>query len=307
KILRRAAILFALGLFLNAFTFFYNGFFSPKHEGFAFWMNDMAAHLRYPGVLQRIGICYLFAGLIFLNTKIRGQAIWIFGLLASYWAMMKLIPVPGFGAGILDLRGNFSEFVDTIVFNGHVFRDSTTYDPEGIISTLPAIATVLLGIMAGHLLRSKKSAEEKTVWLFVAGNTLLFAGQLMNFWLPINKRIWTSSYSVFMAGLAMNVFAIYYWFIDVKGYRSWAKPFAIYGMNAITVFVLSGILGRLSLEIKMTGASGEKIPLKVFLYDHLFAHLASPKNSSLLWAIGYVLVMYLVAYFMYRKKWFIKF
>ena len=175
-IFRRSLTLIAIGIALNALTFFLSIFLSPKHEGASYWMHQLVEHVRYPGVLQRIGVCYLFASLIFLNTKVRGQIIWTGLLLAVYWILMKCIPVPGFGAGVMDLHGNFSEFIDTMVFNGHVFRDSTTYDPEGVISTIPAIATTLLGILTGQLLRCEKSSQaEKTAWLFVAGIILIFA------------------------------------------------------------------------------------------------------------------------------------
>jgi predicted acyltransferase len=169
------------------------------------------------------------------------------------------------------------------------------------------------------LLRSKLSPETKTSWMFTAGCVLLLAGQWMNPWLPINKSLWTSSYAVFMAGIALLCFAVCYWLVDVQGWRRWAKPFAIYGMNAITVFVLAGVLGRLSIEIKLVNAAGASVALKTWLYDMLFApfaspqtapffgFLASPRNASLLWAVLYVLGLYLVAYVMYRRKWFVKF
>lgn len=310
-IFRRSLILVAIGVALNALTYFLGSFLSPKHEGFGYWMQQLVEHLRYPGVLQRIGVCYLFAGLIFLNTKIRGQIIWTAALLAVYWVLMKCVPVPGYGAGLMEVHGNFSEFIDVMVLKGHVFRASTTYDPEGVISTIPAIATTLFGVLAGHLLRCQKTTQaEKTAWLFVGGSLLMFAAQLMTIWMPINKTLWTSSYSVFMAGLAMNVFGVYYWLVDVKGYKTWAKPLAIYGMNAITVFILAGVLGRISVEIKM--ADG-KTALKTYLYEHTFGtlatnHLVAPETASMFWGlIVYMFGLYLVAWFLYRRKWFLRF
>jgi predicted acyltransferase len=135
----------------------------------------------------------------------------------------------------------------------------------------------------------------------------MWLGQLMNPWLPINKSLWTSSYSVFMAGLAMICLGVYYWFIDVKGCRTFVKPFAIYGMNAITVFVLAGLLGRVLVEIKIPTAAEKSVALKTYLYENLFVPLASPRNASLLWALMFVTLLYLVAWMMYRKKWFVKF
>jgi predicted acyltransferase len=188
-----------------------------------------------------------------------------------------------------------------------MWKTTKTWDPEGIVSTLPAIATALFGILTGHLLRWKRNEAERTTWMFVAGSLLLWAGLVMDWWMPINKNLWTSSYAVFMAGMAMICFAVCYWIVDVQGRRVWAKPLAIYGMNAITVFVLAGLLGRLSLEIKVTGAEGKAIALKTFLYQNLFVPLASPKVASLLWALAYVALLYLIAYVMYRRKWFVRF
>jgi predicted acyltransferase len=227
---------------------------------------------------------------------------------------MALMPVPGWGHGLLTEHGNFSEFVDSLLLNGHMWRETKTYDPEGIISTIPAIATVLFGILSGQLLRSRQSAAEKTAWLFVGGNFLLLAGVIMNYWLPINKKLWTSTYSVFMAGMAMNIFAICYWLVDVKGRKTWAKPFAVYGMNAITVFVLTGLLGRISTLVPAGTVNGHPIVLKTWLFVHLKSAfelvggpLATPKNSSLLYALMYVALMYGVARTMYQRKWFVRF
>jgi predicted acyltransferase len=295
RIARRSAIIIALGLLLNGFPAYH---FST---------------MRLPGVLQRIGVCYFFAGLIYLNTRARGQAAAILALLAGYWLLMALAPVPGWGRGILNEHGNFSEYVDTLLLRGHTWRETKTYDPEGVVSTLPAVATVLFGILAGHLLRSPLAPAEKTAWLFVAGNFLLLAGAAMSCWLPINKKLWTSSYAVFMAGMAANVFAVCHWLADVKGWRAWCRPLAIYGMNAITVFVLTGLLGRISVLVPAGTADGHPIVLKTWLFGHLKSvfeavagPLATPRNCSLLYALIYVAMMYAVAWIMYRRKWFLR-
>jgi len=319
--LRRAAMIFALGFFLNSFSYLIDG--SLFRDGFSAWLHNYATTVRIPGVLQRIGICYFIATLIFLGAGIRGQLIWAAGLLAGYWTLMCAGPLLGCGTGGLDEHGNFSEYIDNLLLNGqtigqHVWSGGKTWDPEGIVSTLPAIATCLFGIMAGQLLRSRQTPETKTAWLFVGGNLLLLTGAIMDFWLPINKKLWTSSYAVFMAGMAMNCFSVSYWLVDVQGWRKWARPFAIYGMNAITVFMLAGLLGRISLAVKLPTAANNHITLKTYLYNGLcapfaspdtapfFGFLASPRNASLLWALMYVAVLYLVAYGMYRRKWFLK-
>ena len=215
---RRSVIIFAIGLFLAGYPFF----------NFAI--------IRIPGVLQRIAVCYLIAAAIYLTTSVRGQIRWTISFLAIYWLLMKLYPVPGYGPGILEKEGNFAQYIDSLILSGHMWATSKTWDPEGVVSTLPAIATTLFGVLTGHLLRIRKSPEEKTAWIFVLGNALLFTGAVMSLWLPINKNLWTSSYSIFMAGLAANVFAFCYLIIDVKGYTKWTLPFRAYGMNAILIY-----------------------------------------------------------------------
>jgi predicted acyltransferase len=285
--LRRSLILFALGLFLSSFPYF-----------------DISM-LRIPGVLQRIAVCYLCATVIFLNTRIRGQILWTGGLLAVYWMAMKWIPIPGFGAGILEKNGNFAQYVDSLLLKGHMWAATRTWDPEGIVSTIPAIGTTLLGILTGHILRARWSPAEKTAWMYTMGSSLALAGLTAGIWLPINKNLWTSSYTLFMAGMATTTFAFCYWINDVKGYRRWSRPFAVYGMNAIAVYFLAGILARTTMTIKVPLADGT-VSLRDYIYAKIFAPLASPMNASMLHGIAFVLLMYLVAYLMYRRKWFVK-
>lgn len=325
---RRAAILFALGLFLAGFGWLIDGSLGAK--GLAEWLRDLATNIRIPGVLQRIAVCYLVTIGIVLTVRVRGQIAWLAGLLLGYWALMQFAPFPVnvhgetcWVAGLYEKGANFSAHVDNLVLNGpvigtHVWKTAKTWDPEGIVSTLPAIATCLFGVLAGHVLRLRRSPAERTAWMMVGGALLMWLGLLWDLALPINKPIWTSSYAVFMAGLAMICLGVYYWLIDVQGWRTWARPLAIYGMNAITVFVLAGVLGRISLEVKL-GPAGHAVALKSWLFNRLCApfaspdtapflgFLASPKNASLLWALMYVTLLYLVAYGMYRRKWFVKF
>ena len=315
--LRRAVIIFGLGFFLATFGFLIDG--SLAKLGFSGWLHHYLTNVRLPGVLQRIAICYLIATLIFLRANLRGQILWTAGFLLVYWLLMAFTPFPvnvqgetRWISGVLEKGDNFSAYIDNLVLNGpvigtHVWKVARTWDPEGIVSTLPAIATCLFGILTGHLLRSRRSEAEKTAWLMIGGALLMWLGELMNLALPINKSLWTSSYSVFMAGLAMICFGVCYWFVDVKGCRTLVRPFAIYGMNAITVFVLAGVLGRVLGAIKVSVSADQSVPLQAWLFEKFFAPLASPRNASLLWAILYVLGLYLVAWAMYRKKWFVKF
>lgn len=288
---RRAAIIFGLGLFLAGFPYY-----------------DLSI-IRIPGVLQRIAVCYLIGSAIFLYSPLRWQLVWTGGFLVVYWLLVSLVPVPGYGAGVLEPTGNLAWYIDSQVLAGHTWRGAPVpgFDPEGIFSTLPAISTLLFGVLTGHMLRMDKSQEEKTSWMFFVACILLFVGVVMDNWLPINKNLWTSSYSVFMAGMALLVFSWCYWIIDVKGYRRGMRPFAIYGMNAITVFVLAGVFGRLMGMISVGSTDeGKAISLKTWIYTTFFTPLGGPYDSSLLFALAFVLFLYAIAYIMYRKNWFLK-
>jgi predicted acyltransferase len=251
-VLQRSAIIFSVGLFLSGFPF---GLLFGHSFAFETW--------RFPGVLQRIAVCYLIASLIVLYADVRWQFRWIGIFLVVYWIAIKVIPVPGYGTGVLEPEGSLAWYIDSNILGLHTWRGAPAkgFDPEGIFSTLPAVATVLFGVMTGHFIRSERSREEKTSWMFFWGSIMILGGLVMDNWLPINKNLWTSSYSVFMAGLALVVFASCYWIIDVKGYRSWTKWFQIYGLNAITMFFLSGFFGRLSFLIKWTNDAGDTVTL----------------------------------------------
>lgn len=287
QIFRRSVILYLLGLIVYA---------APEF--------DLSTQ-RILGVLQRIAICYFIASLIFLNTRVRGQIFWLLGLLAVYWLMMKLIPVPGYGTGNLSVEGNLGHYVDRIVLGRHNYHETKTWDPEGIISTIPAIATVLFGILAGHILRLACSMAERVVWLFVTGNSLIFAGLVANTWLPINKKLWTSSFSIFMAGLDFVVFAGFVWLADVRGYNRFARPLAVMGMNAIAVYMLSELLAE-ALEMIRIGPAGVGQSLHSWIYQTCFVSWATPWLAALLYAIAYTLLMYAFAVWLYRKKWFLR-
>jgi predicted acyltransferase len=275
QVLRRAAIIYVLGLIVYAYPF------------------DLSTQ-RLLGVLQRIAICYLIASAIYLTTGVRGQIIWIVSLLAGYWLLMKLAPVPGYGAGQLDVAHNFAHYIDNLVLGRHNYIPTKTWDPEGIVSTLPSIATALFGIMAGHILRMKRELSERTVWLFLAGNILIALGLICNVWLPINKKLWTSSFSLFMAGLDFVVFAICLWLVDGRGFKRPVKPLVIMGMNAITVYMISELLDE------TLSALHWREPI----FQNVFVPIASPYNASLLYAMSYTLLLWLIAYIMYRRGWF---
>src|SRR5919205_1940083 len=251
KILRRTLIIFGLGLALTAFPY-----------------ND-AAGFRIPGVLQRIAVCYFFASVIFLNTRWRAQAAIAAALLIIYWAAMKLIPVPGFGAGVLDSKeGNLAAYIDRAVLGGHVWNLGKVYDPEGILSTVPSIATALAGVLTGHLLRTRREPVEKVAAMFVAGVACVVAGWAWNFWFPVNKALWSSSYVLLTAGLALQLLACCYWLIDMKGYRRWSLPFVVFGSNALAVFFLTGLFEKALELIKLTGADGKQHSLQGLIFNN---------------------------------------
>lgn len=281
---RRAAILFALGVA----TYIYP----------AFSLHNQ----RILGVLQRIAICYLVVAAIYVTSGIRGQLMWLVGPMIAYWLLMTLVPVPGYGAGRLDVEGNLSHYVDRIVLGSHNYIWTKTWDPEGIMSTLPSISTALLGVMAGHILRLRRTLGEKTKWLVAIGVVLLAAGMICNIWMPINKKLWTPAFALFMGGMDFVIFAAFLWVIDGLGWKRATKPLAIMGMNALAVYLAAEFLDEGLSWIRMAG----DVSLRTWLFQHVFAPLASPLNASLLYAVSYVLLMYLVAYGMYRKGWFFR-
>lgn len=286
RTLRRTLSLFILGLLLTNFPFY-----------------DLAT-LRIPGVLQRIALCYCLAVLIFLNTKTRGQVVVTGALLVLYWLLMRLVPVPNYGAGVLEREGNLAAYVDTQVLHGHLLQEN--WDPEGLLSTLPALATTLLGVLTGHWLKKKRNKNTITCGLLVAGGVTAVIGQVMDHWFPINKNLWTSSYVLFTGGIALLFLGVCYWLVDVKGYRKLFTPFVIFGVNPIAVYVVATLVARLLDLYWVMDADGISRTLKTDLYERLFASWAGPTNGSLLFALTYVGVWLVPMTLLYRHRIFIK-
>ena len=218
---------------------------------------------------------------------------------------MQWFPVPDIGAGSYAKGANFSSWVDSLFLQGHMWSQTKTWDPEGIFSTLPAISTSLFGVLTGHLLLSKKADMKKASLMLAAGFAAIAIGSVWHFWLPINKSLWTSSYALFMSGMAMVVLGLSYYLIDIKGWRRGTGPFCVYGMNAITVFVLSGIVGRLLYEVKWQSGEG-LITLQEWLVNTFFLPWLSPVNASLAYALTFVFISYLAMHYLYKKHIFIK-
>lgn len=289
RILRRTVILCCLGLLLNGF---------PDYN---------LADLRIPGVLQRIALCYLAASLIFLHTRVRGQ-VWILaGLLLCYWLMLEFIPVPGVGAGRLEPGKNLPAYIDGLLLPGHLWYNIRPYDPEGLLSTVPALATTLFGVLTGHWLRTSWSMRDKAAGMLGSGVLLLVAGQIMSIRLPINKGLWTTSFAVFMAGMALVCLATCFWWLDGKGYRKSAIPFLIFGTNAVTAYVLSELLSKTLREIHIPLPDGTKPRLRSYLHDTLFVpFLDDGKLASLGYALCFVFLIFLVLWGMWRKRFLLK-
>jgi predicted acyltransferase len=285
SVLRRSLIILLLGLFLSALPYF-----------------DLA-NLRYVGVLQRIAVVYLAASLIVLNLSRRAQAWVTLGLLLGYWAVMKLVPVPGVGAGVLTPEGNLAAWIDQFVVPGRMYQG--TWDPEGFLSTFPAIATTLLGVFTGHWIRSGRERLEIVAGMFAIGWLAILAGLAWGIFFPINKHLWTSSYVIFTAGAALELLALFYWLIDIQGYQRWARPAVVFGVNAIAVFVLSGTVSRF-LNFVQVPSGAETIPAKQWIYDNLFATWASPINASFGYAVCHVLMWWALMTLLYRREIFIK-
>ncbi len=298
KIFKRAALLFALGIFLEIFPFY--------NIWTASWFEPST--LRIMGVLQRIALCYLVSSLIFLHTNWKRQALIAVGMLLGYWAVMTLISVPGCGFTTFnDKACNLAAYLDRAVLTGnHIWKQSKVFDPEGLLSTIPAIVTTLAGVLAGQWLRSSRDGIRKCAGMFFSGIALAITGWLWSFWFPLNKSLWTSSYVVYTAGLALCFLAICYWVIDLKGYRKWSIPFLIFGSNAIALYVGSTIVGTILNIVKISAPHDKAITLQEKIFSGVFLPLAAPLNASLLYAISFVLIWLFFMWPFYRKKIFLK-
>ncbi len=295
-ILTRSAILFGLGLFLAAFPF---GLLGP---GFSL------ETLRIPGVLQRIALCFLIASPFVRYCRWRGQVLAALGLLAGYAALLLAVPVPGHGAGVLEPIGNLPGWLDAWLLAGHTWSGAPApgFDPEGILSTLPAIASTLLGAASAPLLTLPIGPARRTGAFILTGIGLVAAGLVVGKWIPVNKNLWTPSFTLLMAGWSALFYGVFHGLIEAAGWRRWATPFTLYGRNAIAVYVFAGLLARLLYLISWTGAGGEKVTVKQFLAGGISSLLGTGPLASLVFAAGFVGVSFLFAWVLWRRRWFIK-
>jgi predicted acyltransferase len=271
RIVLRTLALFGLGLLLNAFPAFH------------------LATLRIPRVLQRIALCYLLASLAFLTFDVPGHVVLLVTLLGTYWVLMTRVPVPGSGAGVLEPGADLAAWLDRLTLDGHLARG--TWDPEGLLSTLPALASTLMGVLAGHWIRGARSLAAKSVGLVVAGLAGLLLGECLGRWFPINKNLWTSMTS---------------WVVDVKRHRRLAMPFLVFGMNPIALYVLATLVAKVLDTVVVAGSDGTTTSLCELTYRLGFANWAGPVAGSFLFALAFVAIWLLPMVVLYRRGVFIR-
>ncbi len=293
---RRGLTIIAIGLALN----------SIGHSSFD--------TIRIPGVLQRIGLCTMLAAPLVIWLSWRAQAAWLVALLAIYSVIQLCVPVPD-AAGVMHVGSlvkgeDVGAWLDRYVLGGHLWVQAKTWDPEGLLSTLPAVGTLLCGALAGHWLAAERDPREKAMGYMVASLPLWWAAMILDAWsMPINKSLWTPAYVLMMAGWASFMFGVFYWLLDAMPLPLWrarwariAYPFVVFGMNALFMFALSGFVGRMMGLIK----NGAGTSLKGMLYAPIQALPVAPVNASLIFAVCFVLAMYAIAWGFYKKAWFIK-
>jgi predicted acyltransferase len=290
----RTAKLIGLGLLLNLYPYF------------------PFAELRWPGVLQRIGICYLAAFAVKRWLGIRGQVALVGATLVGYWLLMTLVTGPEGHPPNLEMETNLAAQVDHLLLAPHVWSASGRWDPEGILSTFPAIATTVLGLLCGEWLRSGRAPRVTAQGMLLGGLVLTALGvawgEVAPPWLlfPLNKSIWTSSFVLLTGGLAAALFGLTYWLVDVVGWRDWARPFVTYGKNAIAVYVGSGFLADTLNVIRWTGPGGVETSLKEWLFEGFYASWLPCAVASLAFALSVVVLFYLVAWWMDRRGIYLK-
>lgn len=287
KLLQRTAMIFAFGLLLSLF---------PKFD---------FSTVRIPGVLQRISLVFLACSLSYFLLSTVQQVRLASLLLVVYYLLLTVVPVPGVGDPNFDKETNLAAWLDRLVLDGHLWAQSKTWDPEGLLSTLPAIATGLLGLLAGQFFSAGKTVERQTIFLFMTGSALTVAGLAWGLIFPINKALWTSSYVLYTAGLAMLCFGFCHWLIEGLHVRKWSAPFQWYGVNAIFVFVASGLLAKILLRVKWT-AGGKDYSLWSWLYETLYASWLPAKVASLFFALTLVAAFGLLLRWMFQKNWILK-
>lgn len=291
QIARRSVIIVLCGLLLASFPF---------------WPLERITEMRFPGVLQRIGVAYFFGAVLTWRGSLRRHVVIVVALLSGYWIVMAFVPVPGTGvSGRLALdnpSASIAAWLDRAVFGRHLWRSSVTWDPEGLLSTIPAIGTVMSGVFAGRWISEPKPIHERLAGLSGAGALSTVAGLIWNWWFPINKNLWTSSYVLFTAGIAAITLAACIWLIDVARVTSWTRPFTWFGRNPLLAFVGTGLMSRAIYSlIRIPQADGSNPSLQRVIYENAYVSWLSPRNASLLFALSYVALWALILWALDRK------
>ncbi len=316
QVVRRGLLIFLAGFLVNGFPYFtwgaVDGIANPS---FIERVVDRLYHWRIMGVLQRIGLAYMFAALLSFKTTLKQQVVIIATLLFGYWFAMTLLPVPPNGFLGIDVLNNPPEtlaaYIDRVLldwgkYGNHLWVSSLTWDPEGPFSTIPAIGTAMLGILCGRWIKSPRPLSERLAGMFAVGSIAMMLGLMWHWSFPINKSLWTSSYVVFSAGMAAVAIATIMWIVDVHHVKAWTKPFVIYGLNPMVAFVGSGIMARCIYSIFTVNYQGKSIPLETAIYKVGFASWLEPVNASLAFAVTFVLIWFGILYVLYRKRIFLK-
>ncbi|MBA2687818.1 MAG: DUF5009 domain-containing protein, partial [Gemmatimonadaceae bacterium] len=290
QIIKRGAIIFLLGFLMSWFPFYQYGAKVPGFDDPTFMDRFLYRldHVRIMGVLARIGVVYIASALLTLKTTLKQQVIIVAVLLYGYWLAMTLIPLPTGLPGIFTLDDparTLEAVVDQAILGKHIWGGSTTFDPEGLMSTFPAIGTAILGVFAGRWINTQRALIERIAGLFAAGSLAMVLGLIWNWSFPINKSIWTSSYVLFTAGMACATLATCMWIIDHLNLRGWTKPFVIYGMNPIVAFVGSGVLARIIYTLWKVPYNGKIVPVQAVMYQSLFASWLPDRVASLGFAL----------------------
>ncbi len=309
QILRRGIIIYLLGFAMAMFPFYQWGTIASLPNATA-WDRIVyrIEHVRLLGVLPRIAIVYICAGLLTLKTTLKQQIVIIATLLLGYWFAMTLIPVPGegtIGAQLLHTHDrNLAAYLDRLILTtNHTWTGSVTFDPEGPFSTLPAIATAMLGVIAGTwIARKDKSLLDRISGLFAAGAIAMVVGLMWNWSFPINKNLWTSSYVVFTAGMACVTLATIMWIVDYNDVKWWTKPFVVFGVNPIVAFVGSGVFARLIYTLWHVNYQGKSVAVQDAIYQSVFLTWLPPRVASLAFALTFVLLWYGILLVLYRRK-----
>jgi predicted acyltransferase len=309
QILRRGIIIYLLGFAMAMFPFYQWGTIASIPNATP-WDRILyrIEHVRILGVLPRIAIVYLCAGLLTLKTTLKQQVIIIATLLFGYWFAMTLIPVPGeheIGAVLLNTHDrNLAAWLDrAILGTNHTWSGSVTFDPEGPMSTIPAIATSMLGVIAGRwIVQKEKPLLERISGMFAVGAIAMMVGLMWNWAFPINKSLWTSSYVIFTAGMACVSIATIMWIVDYCNVKWWTKPFVIYGVNPIVAFVGSGVLARLIYTLWHVSYRGNSVAIQDAIYQIVFLPWLPPRVASLAFAISFVVLWYGILTVLYRRN-----